>query len=137
MKKILLLLLALCLAGLSATAQTAKGKNHAATQYIDNSKAEVPATYPGGPQALLSHISEALVYPAQELDKKTEGVVVLRFIVKKNGKIDDIHVLRSLSPACDEAAIEAIRKLKRFTPARQGSKRIPVHFTLPVRYRFR
>lgn len=104
-------------------------------EVVDNAIVEVPATYPGGEEALLAFVSKNLVYPAIALDQELQGTVVLRFKVDVDGSVSTIKVEKSLSRECDEAAAAVVRKLKRFVPAKQQGHPVPVWFRLPIRFR--
>lgn len=104
-------------------------------EVMDNALVEVQAVYPGGEAALLKFVSENLVYPQIAQEQELQGVVVLRFQVLQDGTVGDIHVKKSLSKECDQAAAVVVKKLKRFTPAKQQGHPVAVWFTLPIRFR--
>ena len=56
-------------------------------------------------------------YTEEARKARTEGVVVLRGIVRKDGTIDSIRVVRGLGYGLDEAAIHTIMNKWRFRPA--------------------
>ena len=92
-------------------------------------------SYPGGDAALLQDVANNLQYPAMEQENGTQGRVVLQFVVTKNGSIGEVKVVRSLSPGCDQAAIKAVKKLKKFNPGRQNGNAVNVWYTLPVTFK--
>ncbi len=104
-------------------------------EVMDNAIVEVQATYPGGEAALLSFISKNLVYPAIAQEQDLQGVVTLKFKVGKTGSVEEIRIIKGLSKECDAAAVAVVKKLHRFTPARQQGHPVPVWFTLPIRFR--
>ena len=104
-------------------------------EVVDNAIVEVPATYPGGEAALLKFIGQNLKYPAIALEQELQGVVNLRFRVESDGSIGNIKIEKSLSRECDQAAVEVVKKLHRFTPAKQQGHPVPVWFRLPIRFR--
>ncbi|MBQ4007059.1 MAG: energy transducer TonB [Muribaculaceae bacterium] len=93
--------------------------------------------YPGGDHALIQDLAENLVYPPEAVKEGTQGRVILQFVIKKDGSIDidNITVTRSLSPECDQAAIEAVKKLKKFKPGLKDAKPVNVKYTLPVSFK--
>ena len=101
---------------------------------LPNDAVEEPAQYPGGPKAMLDFIGEHLEYPQQALQDKIFGKVVLRFIIKEDGGVGDVEILKSLSPECDQAAIRAVKNLPKFTPARNDGDRVRVWFTTPITF---
>lgn len=100
----------------------------------DNAIVEVPATYPGGEPALLKFIADNLVYPSIAQEQDLQGRVTLRFKVEKDGSIGEVRIVKGLSKECDTEAVKVVKKLKRFTPARQQGHPVTVWFTLPIRF---
>jgi TonB family protein len=72
--------------------------------------------------------------PEDEELAKIRGVVVLYAVIRKDGGVDKIRIIRSLNPALDERAVEALREWK-FKPAQQGENSIEVQalFGIPFR----
>ena len=95
---------------------------------------EMAPQYPGGEAALLRDIGANLKYPASAMEQKIEGTVVLRFLIGKDGKVGKVVVLRSLNKECDQAAVDAVKKLRKFYPGIKNDKRVAVWFTVPVRF---
>ena len=73
-------------------------------------------------------------YPQEARRKGIEGQLLLGFTVTKEGDTRNIHVLKSLHPACDSAAVAALRSV-RFRPGTQNGTPVPVHMRLPIRFR--
>ena len=98
---------------------------------------EVPATYPGGEQALLAYVNSHVKYPEIAIEQEVQGVCLLRFKVDKDGSVSDVRVKKSLSKECDAEAIRVVKTLKRFIPAKQQGHPVAVWFNLPVRFQIR
>ena len=103
-------------------------------EVVDNALVEVQAQYPGGEAALLAFINKNIVYPQIALEQELQGKVILRFQVRADGSVGDIVIQKSLSRECDQAAKDVVKKLKRFIPAKQQGRPVPVWFTLPIRF---
>ena len=103
-------------------------------EVVDNAVVEVPATFPGGESALLAYVAKNLKYPAIALEQELQGVVVLKFEVGKDGSVSRIKIIKGLSSECDKAAADVVKKLPRFSPAKQQGHPVPVWFTLPIRF---
>lgn len=100
---------------------------------LDNSMAEVPATYPGGETALRQFINQNFVCPTIAMEQELQGFVVLRFKVDVDGSVSAVKIEKSLSRECDRAAADVVRKLSRFSPARKNGRPVAVWFRLPIR----
>ena len=76
-----------------------------------------------------------ITYPAQAIESKQEGQVVIQFVVTKNGKIIDPKVVKSVSPSLDAEAIRIINLMPDWTPGKQkNGQEVNSRFTLPVRF---
>ncbi|MGZ4733362.1 MAG: energy transducer TonB [Terriglobales bacterium] len=73
-------------------------------------------------------------YPEKERKARHRGTVVLTLVVDPDGLPRDIKVSRTLSPAFDKAAIDAVKKWK-FTPATRDSKPIAVEIDVEVAFK--
>lgn len=102
--------------------------------FPDNALVQEPATYPGGAAALLRFVSENLRYPEAAQRDEVQGVVVLRFVVQKDGTVGKVQVTKSLTPETDREAERVVKSLKKFLPARQDGRPVAVWFTLPIRF---
>ncbi len=84
----------------------------------------------GGLGALYLNID----YPKIARDAGIQGLTVLMFVVEEDGSTTDISVLKSLHPACDSAAVAAVRRTL-FKPGRQNGEIVRVKMRLPIRFR--
>ena len=73
------------------------------------------------------------VYPDIAVRAHVEGVVILEATVDREGRIEDVRVLRSM-PLLDRAALEAVRQW-RYSPLLLNGK--PGRFVLTVVVSFR
>ncbi len=84
----------------------------------------------GGLAALEEHIT----YTPIAKRAGVEGRVFLQFVVSKEGTPENIQVIRGVGAGLDEAAVEAVSKV-RFIPGRQRGEAVPVKMSLPVVFR--
>lgn len=95
----------------------------------------VNASYPGGVESLQQDLARNIVYPAIAQEQGIQGKVLVRFTVMTDGSISDITVEQSLSKECDQAAIEAVRKLSKFIPGKKQGHPVAVLLHLPVTFK--
>ena len=95
---------------------------------------EQDAEFPGGQTALLKYISNNLKYPAIAIEQELQGVVILRFVVERDGRVGQVQIKKSLSKECDAAAVAVVKSLPRFIPAKQSGRPVRKWFTVPVRF---
>lgn len=105
--------------------------------YSENGVA-VMAQFPGGEAALIAFMNKTVKYPQIAVEQELQGTVYLRFVVEKDGSIGEVRVTKSLSKECDQAAIVALKKAPRFSPAKnERGEPVRVWFNFPVRFEIR
>jgi TonB family protein len=86
---------------------------------------------------LLGYIGKNLKYPAEAKNEKTQGMVVLSFVIGKDGKVKDAKVIKKVSVACDEAALAIIHKMQEeitWVPGIKDGKAVNVEMLLPIKF---
>ena len=96
--------------------------------------AERMPQYPGGENALLMFIAHNTNYPETAKLQKVQGKVIVRFIINKEGNVENASILKSVFPALDIEAIRVVSKLERFTPGYIGGKPVNVYYMLPITF---
>ncbi len=91
--------------------------------------------FQGGAAELMKFISNNVKYPAAATADKAQGTVVMNFVIKSDGKVENVKVFRSVHPALDAEAIRVIGLMPDWTPGRQGGKPVDVSFTIPIQFK--
>ena len=86
----------------------------------------------GGNPAIFRAIQRAVVMPAEIAHDTLPRKVFVGFIVGASGVVRDVKIVRKLNPACDAAAMAAVRKLPRFIGGKLNGMPVSVGFTVPV-----
>ncbi len=97
---------------------------------------EMPS-FPGGEEALFKYLGSNIKYPAMARDAGIQGIVYVTFVVKEDGKISDVRVLRGVGGGCDEEAIRVVEKMPAWKPGKQRGKSVRVQYNLPIRFTLR
>lgn len=121
---------------------------HNATQAVGNDETvyrsvEQMPQFPGGEAALMKYLKSHINYPPKAAKNNIEGNVIVQFVVKKDGSIGEVKVLRSVDKDLDKEAIRVVKSLPKFTPGRQpkfthscqNGQAVNVWYTLPVTFR--
>ena len=96
---------------------------------------EEDPVFPGGTMGLYDYLAKTLIYPPKAAEAGVQGTVSVRFVVKSDGSIGEVQMLRGKSPELDAEAIRVVKSLPRFTPGRVGGKPVSAWYTLPIRFR--
>ena len=90
-------------------------------------------------EELLKYVYKNLKYPEQAAANGLEGLSVVSFVVRKDGSVDDVKVVRDPGAGMGEAAAATVRKMNedglKWLPGRSRSRPVDVQFNLPVRFK--
>ena len=99
--------------------------------YVD----QLPTLPSGGDQiALVKAVQKQLQLPAEVREGRVEGRVIVRLVMGVSGIGRKATVVQSLSPACDAAALAAVRRLPRLLPGLYQGQPVAVLLTIPVMF---
>ena len=99
------------------------------------SSVETMPEYPGGMKYFKKYIDKNLKYPELAKKNKIEGVVVMQFVVEKNGDITSPRVVRKLEASLDSVAMNLIKGMPRWTPASDHGVKVRCKYSVPIAFR--
>ena len=83
---------------------------------------------------LLSHIYQNIRYPELARASNIEGLVVVQFIIEKDGSVTSAHILRDIGGGCGKEALRVVSNLPQWTPGLQRGRPVRVQMNLPVKF---
>ena len=105
----------------------------------ENADATTKQKYDCSKEKMLEYIYKNMKYPKEARDANVEGVVVAQFVVNKDGKIDEISIVRDIGANCGEVVLEVLNTMnsmeESWTPGKQRGKAVNVLYTIPVRFK--
>lgn len=90
--------------------------------------------FPGGDKALSKYLTAHLQYPKAAIDAKIEGKVFTAFVVTKEGRLEDVKVMKGLGYGLDEEALRVIHGMPRWKPGRMREEPTSVKYNLPITF---
>ena len=101
--------------------------------------------FPGGEKVLMKYIQENLVYPEDAKNSKTEGKVIVRFKISKEGKVEKIEVVRGLTTSMNKEAIRIVSTLPDWIPGERvlytahysRKKYVDTHYIIPISFKLK
>jgi periplasmic protein TonB len=92
---------------------------------------EQPA-YPGGMDKFYDYINANLKYPCSKESNGVEGKVFIEFVVRKDGSIDNVKILKGLNNDCDAQALKLVHESATWKPGIQRGRPVNVRILLPI-----
>lgn len=99
-------------------------------------KVDILPEFPGGMKALGKYVDgKNHQYPKEARTNNVEGKVVIQFIINEDGTPSDFKVKEGIGYGCDEAAVEAFKKMPKWKPATINGQ--PVKFQTQMAYLYK
>ena len=99
--------------------------------------ADVMPSYNGGKDAMMDYLKNNIKPFQSDVENGGKGKVILRFYVDTDGTVRNPEVVKdNIGGRCAEAAINAVKKMKKWNPGKQNGIPVKVYFTLPVTFDF-
>jgi len=92
--------------------------------------------FPGGDEKMFDFIRNKMILPSSYSDFENR-IVIVRFMVKPNGRIEDVKILRGLDSACDNEALRIMSLMPRWAPATRNGKKVKAQTTIPIIFRLK
>ncbi|HEY0031206.1 MAG TPA: energy transducer TonB [Bacteroidia bacterium] len=94
---------------------------------------QMPEFKEGG-QSLQQYIQLNLKFPNTALEEDIKGTVYVTFVVKKDGSINDVKLLRGIHPDCDAEALRVIRNMPDWKPGKNKGELANVQVNIPIKF---
>lgn len=88
--------------------------------------------FPGGWSAFMQWLTKNLKYPAAAQKSKIQGMVVVSFIVNKDGSIAELKVSTSVDPLLDKEALRVMKMMPNWKPGMDRNKVCRTMIAVPV-----
>ena len=100
----------------------------------------------GGDAALMAYVNRNIIYPKNALDNNIQGIVMVQFVVKKDGSIGEVKVASGVNEDLDKEAVRIIKSISEpnilgerkilFSPGSNVvGEPINVWYTLPIKFK--
>lgn len=90
--------------------------------------------YPGGEEALLQYLSDNIEYPVLASEQDIQGTVYVSFLIRPNGSVDKVKVIKGIGGGCDEEAVRVVKGMPKWTPGYEKGVAVKVEHRLPINF---
>ena len=99
--------------------------------------ADEDAEFPGGYSKMIDYIEHHLNYPITEKNKGIQGKVIVRFVVKSNGELENFEIVNGIpeGKGLEEEAIRLIQNMPKWKPGRNAGYPISEFITIPINFK--
>lgn len=82
-------------------------------------------------------VARNLIYPDDDYKNERQGRTYISFVIDESGKIIEVKAAdnKNATPEMQKAAENAVRKVSKLIPAKQGGKPVRIKYTIPVTFK--
>lgn len=91
--------------------------------------------FPGGAPELYQYLARNIKYPKSAMERKVQGRVISQFLVRKDGSITDVKIVKGVDAELDAEAVRVISGMPKWKPGMQKGEAVDVKYTVPVTFR--
>ncbi len=90
--------------------------------------------FAGGDAALTAYLRKNIRYPQAALQQQVSGRVYVSFVLDREGRVTDAHVVRGPGHGLNEEALRLVWLMPSWTPALQQGQPVRVSCTIPINF---
>lgn len=110
----------------------ADGPDHASAG-TGHAKVIVPPKFKGSDKSSFSGwVNGHLVYPKEARDQFIDGTVTVKFVVGKNGRVQEVEVIKGVHRLLNEEAVRVVKSSPKWKPGKVDGVPVRVSYTIPV-----
>jgi periplasmic protein TonB len=94
----------------------------------------ISPSFVGGIDALKAFFAQNLKIPEVMKGQEIKGRVFIRFVVRKDGKIDKVHLVKGPNDECNFEAIRVIKMMPAWLPASDKGDAVSSYHVLPISF---
>lgn len=79
-------------------------------------------------------VNSQVVYPMTGRASQESRMVIVEFVVMKDGSVSDVHAIFGSDPVLNEAAVKAVSGSPKWTPGEQNGEKKNVRLSVPVMF---
>jgi TonB family protein len=91
--------------------------------------------FPGGYKEMSNFLLTNIQYPAEEKQNKVEGLVIITFIVTREGELKNFQVTQGDNENFKKEALRVVQLMPKWNPGINKGKPVNVQTNIPVRFR--
>ena len=86
-------------------------------------------------KAILDYIIASVKYPETARKKGVEGMAYAQFIIRPDGELTDIKIIKKVSPEIDNEVERIIEEMPMWQPGKKDGTIVSVQYQLPVKFK--
>jgi TonB family protein len=94
----------------------------------------IAPSFVGGIDAMKAFFAQNLKIPEVMKGQEIKGRVFIRFVIRKDGKVDKVHLVKGPNDDCNFEAIRVIKMMPAWQPASDKGDAVSAYHVLPISF---
>jgi periplasmic protein TonB len=95
---------------------------------------DVKPSFPGGESAMGAYLNKNIKYPTMAKEDGIKGTVFVKFVIEKDGTVDDVTISKGVHPLLDAEAVRVVKSMPKWAAGKMAGQSVATQFTLPVKF---
>ncbi len=91
--------------------------------------------FPGGPERMMEFVKKNLHYPAEARRMRMEAIVMVEFVVNRDGTLTEIKAVKDMGRGTAQEAERIVKLMPKWVPGSQSGIPVRVRFIIPIHFR--
>lgn len=96
---------------------------------------EMPSFQGGGIEAFRNWVLKRFEYPAIAQENGIQGVVVVRFLIEKDGRLTNITVMVTPDRSLSDEVVRVLKTSPKWKPGKHRNSNVRIQYTMPIEFR--
>lgn len=115
--------------------ETKEVQKNLSDEPINMAMVEQKPSFPGGDSEMYRWLGNNINFPPAAAEEGVSGKVTVQFVIEKDGSITNVKVVRGKHPALDAEAVRVVKKMPKWSPAKNNGATVRVTYMLPVTFK--
>jgi periplasmic protein TonB len=93
--------------------------------------------FEGGNEAMFKFIIGSTTYPLDAKYNGIQGKVYIKFMIDKEGNVQNATVMRGRYPSLDQEALRVVSAMPQWIPGAHNGRHVDVWLTLPIDFKLK
>ena len=94
--------------------------------------AEEMPEFIGGMEKMYEFLQSKLTYPESARISNISGIVLVEFVVERDGSVTNVKVILPLYPECDKEVVKVVQMMPKWKPGKSMGEPVRCFFHIPI-----
>lgn len=100
---------------------------------LKKSEVDIMPKYPD----MINYLAKNVKYPGKSMENGDQGVVYVEVLVKKDGSVGNVKILRGVTTELDREALRVVNTMKQWQPAEKDGKKVNASIVIPIKFKLK